>query len=347
MEVREVDGVKVIADSKELLTFKCSARRPYYRMRGKSVTKEQAFEIIRRTDNFFNDILSTEPPDYIGCLNFDNWLIEKNHFPQGYGWIHTDGTVGTNAITQKFPKSEEFIEEWSDLIKAFPYLNLVIAITWWDEISPTEHEIRREWNDIKNRFGIYGDFEKEDYDDEFYDAIEIGIYVHDNTVELMSPERTREKYREYVELYEDKNRDKYVSKYYDKNGIVQVDIEYLKRLIICNRLDPDSILTEERSYRWKDIDEGEREMNKITVKTQEELDAVDEEFDGIINIKFGSEYNFAEAKKNYRAEIHVGDRYYIIVRGKNRVVARNNSYIAAHDEVRVEAYDRAWVYADG
>lgn len=29
------------------------ARRPYYRMRGKSVTKEQAFDIIRRTDMFF------------------------------------------------------------------------------------------------------------------------------------------------------------------------------------------------------------------------------------------------------------------------------------------------------
>ncbi|MDE7274907.1 MAG: hypothetical protein K2N95_18005 [Lachnospiraceae bacterium] len=38
------------------LEYDGSVRRPYYRMRGKPVTEEQAFELIRRTDNFFREI---------------------------------------------------------------------------------------------------------------------------------------------------------------------------------------------------------------------------------------------------------------------------------------------------
>lgn len=44
-----VDGV-----SEDDLRFLHYTRRPYYQMRGRSVSREQAFDIIRRTDNFFN-----------------------------------------------------------------------------------------------------------------------------------------------------------------------------------------------------------------------------------------------------------------------------------------------------
>ena len=65
-------------------------------MRGKPVTKEQAFELIRRTDNFFAGINEIRySGDFVSAVNFSNHLIHKNHFPQGYGWIHADGTVGT------------------------------------------------------------------------------------------------------------------------------------------------------------------------------------------------------------------------------------------------------------
>ena len=36
----------------------------------------------------------------------------KNHYPKGYGWIHADGTVGANAITQKWPTMIELVTEW-------------------------------------------------------------------------------------------------------------------------------------------------------------------------------------------------------------------------------------------
>lgn len=200
------------------------ARRPYYRMRGKSVTKEQAFDIIRRTDMFFGDIYLSDSirghSDFVGSLNFNNWLINRNHYPMGYGWVHTDGTIGSNAITQKYPEMEEFIAEWFRYLMAFPYLDLVIAITNWDEIPPEA------WYDDTLRDSFY----KKKYDEEFYKAIEIGIRVKDKTIQVLGPESTIKLYKEYEEKY-GVEREKYESEYYQDRGIAQVDLAYLKRCI--------------------------------------------------------------------------------------------------------------------
>ena len=94
--------IEIIITDDESVSDIQNVRRPYYRMRGVPVTREQAFDIIRRTDNFFHYEIDAirYHDDFIGGINFDNWLIMKNHYPDGYGWIHADGTVGGNAITQ-------------------------------------------------------------------------------------------------------------------------------------------------------------------------------------------------------------------------------------------------------
>ena len=118
-------SVKVTASQDEIENVS-GIRRPYYRMRGRSVTKEQAFDIIRRTDEYFNCYTDIgEHRDYISNWNFSNWLIDKNHFPEGYGWIHVDGTVGSDGITMKYPTEEEFVIEWFEKLRAFPYLDLI------------------------------------------------------------------------------------------------------------------------------------------------------------------------------------------------------------------------------
>jgi hypothetical protein len=58
------------------LDYDGNVRRPYYRMRGKPVTKEQAFELIRRTDNFFAGINEIRySGDFVGCEYFDARVI--------------------------------------------------------------------------------------------------------------------------------------------------------------------------------------------------------------------------------------------------------------------------------
>ena len=213
MQKEQVTPV-VVVDA-EVKNFDSDVRRPYYRMRGKPVDRAQALEIARRTDTFFGSLLwdFRYHPDYIGSIHFNNWLIERNHYPFGYGWIHMDGTVGCNAITRKYPNATAFVNEWSANIAAFPFLDLVIAVTKWNEMPDDV------WEEDHDQCR---DFEDKEYDEDFLNAVVVGIYVHDNTVEIMNPARTCQKYLEYDARYGCADRDKYRSEYYDNRGIVQM-----------------------------------------------------------------------------------------------------------------------------
>ena len=231
----------IITDDESVYDIQ-NVRRPYYRMRGVPVTREQAFDIIRRTDNFFHYEIDAirYHDDFIGGINFDNWLIMKNHYPDGYGWIHADGTVGGNAITQTYPDIKEFVLEWFSKLVVFPYLNLVIAVTYWDELPP----------DVifdKNERAL---FKTAAYDEKFYDAVLLGIYVHDKKVEILNRQDTIAKYKEYNGRY-GYPREKFEPEYYMDNKITQIDLSYLKRCIESYGLDADTELGKVREYIWK------------------------------------------------------------------------------------------------
>ena len=210
--------IEIVITGDESVNLVRNIRRPYYRMRGVPVTREQAFDIIRRTDNFFRETDSIRKrEEFIGCINFDNWLIEKNHLPQGYGWIHVDGTVGTNSITQKYPTIDEFVEEWYQKLLAFPYLDLIIAVTAWNE-GPDFDEILSE--------------------EEFDREIRLGIYVHDRQLKILNRSETIAKYKEYDKRY-GTPAEKFVPNYYERHKITQVDLPYLKKCIEAYGLDAD------------------------------------------------------------------------------------------------------------
>ena len=79
-------------------------------------------------------IFSQAHKDYIGRVNFGNQLIAKNYYPQSFGWVHIDGTIGVNSVIMEYPNIHEFIDEWEEKLEAFPYLDLVIAVTNWEEM---------------------------------------------------------------------------------------------------------------------------------------------------------------------------------------------------------------------
>lgn len=217
----------------ETFEYDSSVRRPYYRMRGKPVTEEQAFELIRRTDNFFRGIDEIRhSDDFVGCNNFDNWLVHANHTPRGYGWVHTDGTIGNNSITQTYPELYEFIGEWFEKLRKFPYLDLVIAVTCWDELPNAL------WEDLGNKAKRR---EMELSDDLFFSGVVLGIYIHDKILEVLNPRQAIRRYKEYARRYE-KNKEVYISEYYQENGIVQVDLPYARRCVKAYGLNADEIL---------------------------------------------------------------------------------------------------------
>lgn len=238
-------AIEIVITGDDSVKYIENVRRPYYRMRGMPVTKDQAFDIIRRTDNFFSSYIDSIKycDNFIGCINFDNWLIMKNHSPKGYGWIHADGTVGGNAITQKYPTITEFVFEWFHLLLAFPYLDLVVAVTYWDEIPP---EIM---GDDNERYL----FHTAAYDEKFCEAVEVGIYVHDKTIEILDKHDTLVKYKEYDKLYGNP-REKFISTYYEDNNIIQIDREYLIRCIESYGLNATEELSKVPEYVWKGND---------------------------------------------------------------------------------------------
>ena len=90
--------------------------------------------------------------------------------------------MGLNGITQTYPNAWEFVVEWLINLTEFPYLDLMIAVTSWNEMAPEfrekmwEQDSSVDWDDVEYS-----------YDKDFYSHIDIGIDVHENTIELLNP----------------------------------------------------------------------------------------------------------------------------------------------------------------
>ena len=232
---RIIDGVKVIAENEMLFDYDSDTRRPYYRLRGKPVTPDQAFDIIRRTDRLLGDMREIDKsPEYDGSGHFSTWMFDHQHYPKYYSWVHTDGTIGLNGITYKYPNMEELIDSWTNKVKLFPYLDLMIAITDWDELPP---EVWECWIEKKIPF------EGKDYDEKFYKAVEVGIHIHDGIIEILDRPSAVGMYKKYAAEYEEEDRKKYLADYYMKYAPPQVDEEYLRRCIETYGLDPENVTT--------------------------------------------------------------------------------------------------------
>ena len=226
--------IEIVITEDESVNDIQNVRSPYYQMRGVPVTREQAFEIIRRTDRFFKfcgDAV-TGQEDYIGYINFDNWLLGTNQYHQGYGWVHVDGTVGTNSVTLRYPTVSEFVEEWYRLLYAFPYLDLVIAITWRNGRPYPDDEI--------------GIVTEKKLEKEFCKNVVAGIYVHDRKLEILDRWDAIVKYREYNKRY-GTPPEKFEPDYYERHKIVQADQAYLRKCIEAYGLDADQVLHEMES----------------------------------------------------------------------------------------------------
>jgi len=157
-----------------MVNWESRTRRPYYRMRGKSVTREQAAEIIP-----YATLFNTESQ----ILNF-------------FGWCREDGFIGGDGMMQKWPTSMELLMDMFIIASEFDYLDFFIAITSMDEINFNSVF------DIKTREFI------RDYDyyggiDGWYDWVDLGIRVKDGCFDVYDNKKQIIKmYNEYKDKYE-------------------------------------------------------------------------------------------------------------------------------------------------
>lgn len=196
-------------------------RRPYYQLRGKRVSEQQAFDIICRTDRIFSHY-SFNLENSISSLNFfNNWFSYGGLSRRG--WVHPNGIIGTNSITTKYPTVDEFAHEWAKHLYNFPFLDLIIGVTWWDEMSTKRYEMQFTSNQ--------DEFDYFEYDD-FFDNLVAGIWVHDGRIEIINEEQTIEVYRQYEKLYEEEDHRIYCYEYYEDFQPDVTTMEYLKKCLL-------------------------------------------------------------------------------------------------------------------
>ena len=268
--MERLQNIQVIIDP-EVAGMRFDVRRPYFRMRGRPVTEEQAFDIIRRTDNFFYWDMYEYRLEGLAADGFvleNSWYCPKDR-PHLCGWVRPDGIVGMNRSTLLYPAEEDFLNSVLPLKEAFPYLDFVIAVTDWnacpecvwdilrkatetikgsaDEILTREDaDLHRELLDVASRAFSLAYAREEDYPD-FPGHIIYGVWVHDDKVELTAPARAREKYLEYNRLYGGADEAVFTRRYYDDRNLHPADFAYLQRCIRSHGLDPDEVLA---PYEW-------------------------------------------------------------------------------------------------
>lgn len=86
-------------------------------------------------------------------------------------------------------------------------------------------------------------------------------------------------------------------------------------------------------------------LEEITVKSQEELDAIPVDYVGRIFIKFGTHQSPAMVSKMYRGTVAALDSSFVVVWGYSSVCALGNSTVEARDNSSVKAWDNSYVEA--
>ena len=248
--INEDDGaeyiVKYLENQDDLFGDRLSCKYPYYRMRGKSIDKETAFRIIAETDSLYNAGLGCYDSSKTNDDIINKW-IRKNGIGgfQPFGWCHTDGTIGCNWHTTKYPDYNEVLNEIINIKLEYPFLEFMVAFSFWNCEAPYVGEkmceIRKSYVDEDEGDEAAEQYMyKEDYPD-FADSIELLIYVHDKTFEIYWNEETRNVYKKLLPKLQDKPDLKYVNKYYDtfwfkeegleqriKEDNIDIDLDILK-----------------------------------------------------------------------------------------------------------------------
>ena len=186
-----------------------SIKYPYYQLRGKPVTKEQAYDIIAHTDIEFSCIQyrvcvdkKMDIDEILDIMHFSNNWFSHNQFPFLVGWCHPDGTIGVNSIGHKYPDYDEILDDLAQIITTFPYLDFVVAFTIWEELSPScqeEHFCNK--HDINEAFDEFQRRQVRLANQELEEGVVMGYHIHDGTIEILDKEDSYRLLNEYKEKY--------------------------------------------------------------------------------------------------------------------------------------------------
>ena len=181
----------------------CSERRKYCRLRGKPVTRKQGVEINKEVEN---SMVYYELPMF----------------------VFEDGTVGLNFVTGKYEAAICIVKEMACLLNTFPYLDMMLLITNWDEQPDfiwrffcdcygPDGEIIVSEEVYQQRLSEYNAIRKTEAYEEIYDLrnIDFGVQIQGKIITILNSENAIKVYKEYEKKYEVDDKEIYVSLYFD------------------------------------------------------------------------------------------------------------------------------------
>ena len=212
--------VKYVASQEHKRYDELSAKYPYFRFRGLPVDPKVAKDIICKTDMDYEEV-SDNTYHSIENINFVNKWACLSGFKgiSPFGWCHPDGTIGYNSVTSKYSDCLEILDEIVNIKLDFPFLEFMVALTWWNErpiyAGDIEHSIRVAYENEDEAEEAAEDWAAREIYPDFSDNVELLIYAHNKTFEIYWNEEACEVYKELLPKLQNKPDIKYVNQYYE------------------------------------------------------------------------------------------------------------------------------------
>ena len=113
-----------------------NVRRPLVLVRGRSISREQAMQLIVGEEPLFGKGSDDERSWFDPRSN--RGVLKNIFYRQGYSWlstwVYTDGTIGGDLVhLGRYPELEEFVPMYADLAGKYPFLDMLVSYTLVDE----------------------------------------------------------------------------------------------------------------------------------------------------------------------------------------------------------------------
>lgn len=225
-----------IKDLDEDICIKLSnVRRPLVLVRGKPITVEQTMQLITGEEPLFKENSSGkccfDPRGGQGVLK--DIFYRREYFWLST-WVYSDGTIGGNIIhVEKYPELDEILDGYMHLAKRYPFLDMVVSYTMYDECTcygcdiyekkysiykssdcrckdciPYLNKIKKyshwnmEWNspwDFEELF--FGAWSTAHVRSDVGDSVALTIWIHYGETEVLFGKKAGSKFNEYNNLY--------------------------------------------------------------------------------------------------------------------------------------------------
>ena len=254
-ELQKIFGrLTVIDDTDGKARWTSEAREPYFRLRGKRLSEEQAFEILTRTEYIFERaVWEVRQEESALKKAVGEWYekIRRNgyegnpstFFSNDYfsgsmgryigGYVWPDGRVGLNEIMYKYPFMDEILDQFMDWAMKYPCLELILVITKWDGMSPMRYKasVLDYLEQIPNPDRDLDEYQKP-YEPIPAEAVDCAVEIKPGLIHFLTPEEGLKKLAEYDQQYTEEERRQFASSdYHSHTGVRELNRDHLLRMI--------------------------------------------------------------------------------------------------------------------